>query len=109
MSGTTFDTYHEGADLAVALQEAIVDARRRRNGHGPGNSGMAQKKRAVQVHDVPVPHMRAISIARHLMANDVNKIGDQFADWCGAIPVCAENDDAGEHIIGWLFVGVYHT
>jgi hypothetical protein len=86
MSGHTFDVYQEGADLGEALRRAVANARRRRQGHGPGTSGIAQKNSAVPVQDDPVTHIRAISIARD--------------------PVC---DEDGEHVIGWVFAGLYHV
>jgi hypothetical protein len=106
MSGHTFDVYQEGADLGEALRRAVANARRRRQGHGPGTSGIAQKNSAVPVQDDPVTHIRAISIARDLVFNHLDKVGDQFSNWCGAIPVC---DEDGEHVIGWVFAGLYHV
>lgn len=106
MSGHPFDVYEDGADITVALGNAIARARRRRGERkGPGRSGMAQKCRAVQVQEEPVTHVRAISIARDLVFNHPDKVGGQSSNWCGAIPVC---DDEGT-LIGWVFAGLYHV
>lgn len=105
MSGSTFTAYADGTDLVEAFRAAHAQAKRVRKGQPRNQVGIVQKVAAVPAQDNPVTHERAVTIALDLLHNHTNKTGDQFSNWCGAIPVC---DDDGAHV-GWLFAGMFHT
>lgn len=92
MGASTFSTYGEGADIAIAFSAAIEDARYE-FGHRSYTGTIAEKDSYVVIDSVPRSEDDAAVLAAKLLDVDDERIADKWGP-AGAIAVRREPSDS---------------
>jgi hypothetical protein len=99
-----FQTYHDGADVRAAFDDAVREAEWE-HGHGGYSGTIAEKRDYVIITGRPVSRDEATRLADDLVERDDPRVADKWGP-AGAIPITratAPNDHSQPE--GWLFCG----